>query len=136
MSKVEEYKPNYKLLLSTSTFIFPALYAYQKNKNLFFASSIALLGSLNHWRDPKQGYRRSIDLFTSNLSLAIYTYYGYNNIIGLYPNLFIWNKFFLMIYLYKNSYNNFYLKNKIWEIYHMLFHLVVTNNQLFIIYWV
>jgi hypothetical protein len=46
--KKEDNKPNYKLLVSTSTFIFPMLYTYQKNKYLFFASSLALFGSLNH----------------------------------------------------------------------------------------
>ena len=134
--KKEEDKPNYKLLFSTSTFIFPMLYTYQKNKYLFFASSIALFGSLNHWRNPKIGCRRNIDLVTSNIALVTYIYHGYNSVIGIYPKLFIWNNLFLMIYFYSNSYNKFYLQNKNWVYYHMLFHFIVTTSQTFIIYCV
>ena len=45
----KEGKPNYKLLLSTSTFIFPVLYAYKKN-NIILSTAMCgtLLGSLNH----------------------------------------------------------------------------------------
>jgi len=54
MSKEEDNKPNYKLLLSTSTFIFPVLYAYKKNNTILSTAMCgALLGSLNHWRNPK-----------------------------------------------------------------------------------
>lgn len=129
--------PNYYLLFSTSTFIFPIFYAYKK-KNLLLstATSIALLGSLNHWRNPKPGYRRSIDLVTSNISLVTYFYYGYVNIIDLYPKIIGYTSLGLMTYLYKNSYTKFYLQDKLWIRYHILFHFFTTMSKMYVIYWV
>lgn len=101
-------------MITTSTFIFPVLYAYSKgNTCLSTTSGIALFGSLTYWRNPKLGYRRTIDLVTSNISLVVYVYYGYNNIIGLYSRLFGYISLYLMRYLYNKSYTKFYLQDKI-----------------------
>jgi hypothetical protein len=134
----QEYnKPNYNLLFSTSTFIFPLLYAYRKNNIvLSTATSIALLGSLNHWRNPKPGYRRTSDLITSNMSLVAYFYYGHTNIISLYPRLLGYTYLSLMTYLYNKSYTKFYLHDKTWENYHVGFHLLTTISKMYVIYWV
>jgi len=137
--EVKEIKeePNYKLLFSTSTFIFPVLYAYSKgNYILLTASSIALFGSLNHWRNPKHGYRRIIDLITSNLSLAAYFYYGYTNVIGLCPQLIGYISLGLMTYLYNKSYTKFYLQDNSWINYHIGFHLLTTISKMYVIFWV
>ena len=96
----------------------------------------ALLGSLNHWRNPKPGYRRTIDLVTSNISLVSYFYYGYTSVIGFYPRLFGYIGLDLSIYLYYNSYTKFYLQDKTWENYHIGFHLLTTISKMYVIYWV
>ena len=135
--KEENNKPNNNLLLSTSTFIFPVLYAYRKgNTILSTAMCGALLGSLNHWRNPKPGYRRTIDLITSNISLVTYFCYGYTNVIGFYPRLLGYIGLDLSIYLYYNSYTKFYLHDKTWENYHIGFHLLTTISKMYVIYWI
>jgi len=135
--KKRKNKPNYKLLLTTSTFIFPVFYSYLKGNNvLSTATVIALLGSINHWRNPKPGYRRTIDLISSNISLAAYFYYGYTNVIGLYPRLIGYTSLGLMAYFYNNSYTKFYVKDETWENYHIGFHLLTTISKMYVIYWI
>lgn len=124
-------------MFSTSTFIFPFLYAYKKeNIVLSTATGIALLGSINYWRNPKPGYRRTSDLITSNMSLAAYFYYGNISVVSLYPKLISYTCLSLIAYLYKNSYTKFYLQDKIWENYHIGFHLLTTISKMYVIYWV
>ena len=128
-------QPNYWLVCSTSTLIFPIVYAYKKNnKILTISSTIALFGSLNYWRKPCIGYRKNIDLITSKLSVLAYFYYGYNHIIGLYSRLFGYTNLYFLYYFYNKSCNNFYLQNKNWKYYHVAFHLFGTIGQLYVIY--
>jgi hypothetical protein len=130
-------KPNYYLLFSTSTFIFPILYAAKKgNALLSISTGLALLGSLNYLRKPKPGYRRTIDLITSNSSCFVYIFYGLKNIIGFWPFSIGWSNLFLMIYFYKKSYTNFYLQEKSWIYYHISFHLFTTFSKMYVIYFV
>jgi hypothetical protein len=130
-------KPNYYLLFSTSTLIFPSLYALKKKNNtLVFCSIMALAGSLNYWRKPCIGYRKNIDLLTSKLSVLGYFYYGYNNLIGFYPRMLGYFKLFLMYKYYNNSCNAFHSNNPNWVNYHITFHLIGTITQLYVIYWV
>ena len=132
--KIKE--PNYKLLFSTSTFIFPIIYAFQKgNIVLYTATCIALLGSINYWRDPKPGYRRTIDLITSNISLVAYFYYGYTNVIDLYARLLGYASLGLIAYLYNNSCTKFYLQDNTWEYYHFAFHIITSISKLYVIYF-
>jgi len=128
--------PNYNLLFSTSSFILPIIYSCKKNNMVLSAVSTgALLGSMNFWRRPAMGYRRNIDLLTSNFSGIIYIYYGFNirllfpKIIGLFNIYFIW-------ILYNKSCKYYHLQDNKWINYHMLFHLYVTFSKMFIIFWV
>jgi len=129
--------PNYYLICSTSTFIFPMIYAYQKNNNsLVVYTTLALFGSLNYWRKPCIGYRRNIDLVTSRLSCVIYFYYGYKYIPIFLPNFMGWVNLYLMYYFYNQSCNLSRMQNKQWIYYHTLFHLFATISKMYVIYWV
>jgi len=128
--------PNYCLLFSTSTFIFPIMYAYKKqNKYLAMYSTLALFGSLNYWRNPCIGYRKNMDLVTSKLSALAYFYYGYNNINGFYPLLFGWSNLLVIYKLYDYSCKKFDLHDSNWIYYHALFHLYTTLSKVYIIFW-
>ena len=129
--------PNYYLLSSTSTLIFPTVYAVKKkNYTLVLFSLMALTGSLNYWRKPCIGYRKNIDLITSKLSFIGYLYYGYNNIIGIFPNLLGYVNVFFIYKYYNNSCKQFYNNNPKWVNFHIKFHLLCTITQMYIIYWV
>ncbi len=131
------YNPNYYLLCSTSTFIFPIIYAVKKNNiTLAMYTTLALLGSVNYWRNPCLGYRRNIDLVTSKLSCVAYFYYGWNNIIGFYPLLIGMSNLYGMYYFYNKSCITYSLNNSNWKYYHIAFHLYTTINKIYIIYWV
>jgi len=135
--QTKEDKPNYKLLITTFTFLFPIFYSYFKGNNvLSIATTLALLGSINYWRNPIPGYRRNIDLITSKISLAAYFIYGYINVIGLYPRLIGYVSLGLLAYLYNNSCKKFYLDDKTWEDYHIYFHLLTTISKMYVIYWI
>jgi hypothetical protein len=113
------------------------VYAAKKGNTILAVSScISIIGSLNYWRKPKPGYRRTIDLITSNISSVVYFYYGFNNIIGFWPFSIGWSNLFLMIYFYKKSYTNFYLQEKSWIYYHISFHLFSSFSKMYVIYFV
>jgi hypothetical protein len=134
--KKDEIIPNYHLLLSSSSFLFPIAYAFAKGKRtLFFATILALFGSLNYWRKPIEGYRKNIDLVTSNLSCCIYVYYGYSNIIYFYPQLIGWNNLALMIYFFNRSCKKYAVNDSTWVQDHFLFHVIITMSKIYIIYW-
>jgi len=129
-------KPNYLLLFSTSTFIFPMIYSYSKNNTILsFMSAIALLGSLNYWRKPCIGHRRNIDLVTSKLSCSIYIFYGYKYNRGLFSIFFNWFNLYLIYYFYNKSCKHFDFKNKNWVYYHLIFHIIITISKIHIIYY-
>jgi hypothetical protein len=129
--------PNYYLIYSSSTFIFPIFYAYKKkNISLATASMLAFFGSINYWRKPCIGYRRNVDLITSKLSAIVYFYYGYNNVIGFWPKLLGFTNLYGIYYLYNESCNKFYIGDSMWNYYHILFHLCSTISKIYVIYWV
>ena len=129
--------PNYYLICSTSTFIFPIIYASKKKNNtLVFCSIMAVAGSLNYWRKPCLGYRRNIDLVTSKLSCVAYFYYGWNHIIGFFPLLIGFNNLYWMYYFYNQSCNKFYANDNRWKYYHIGFHLFTSISKMYVIYWV
>ena len=129
--------PNYYLLCSTSTFIFPIIYAYQKkNNSLALYTTLALFGSLNYWRKPCLGHRRNIDLITSKISCAAYFYYGYNNIVGFWPNLLGWSNLYGIYYFYNQSCQKFIENDNTWNYYHVAFYLFTSISKMYIIYWV
>ena len=129
--------PNYYLVCSTSTFIFPIIYAVKKNNNsLALYTTLALFGSVNYWSKPYLGYRRNIDLITSRVSCMAYIYYGWNHIIGFCPLFIGFNNLFWMYYFYNKSCVTYSLNNSNWIYYHISFHLFTTISKMYIIYWV
>jgi hypothetical protein len=129
--------PNYYLLCSTSTFIFPIIYAYKKkNVSLAMYTTIALFGSLNYWRKPCIGYRRNIDMITSKISCMAYSYYGLSYISGFWPFIIGCSNLYGMYYFYNKSCINFELSKPKWVYFHIGFHLIATISKMYIIYWV
>jgi len=129
--------PNYWLLGTTSTFIFPILYSYRKKHYILsFSSLLALAGSLRYWKNPEIAYNRNIDVITSRLSLISYVYYGFFNIHPF--NSFILGYFNLsMIYRFYYLSCKTYEKNDVnWINYHMFFHLYTTLSKIYVIYWI
>jgi hypothetical protein len=128
--------PNYNLITSTSSFVFPIIYSCKKNNMVLFAvSTAALLGSINFWRRPAMGYMRNVDLLTSNFSGIIYIYYGFY-IDPVFPKLFGLINIYFIWFLYNKSCKYYHLQDDIWINYHMLFHLYVTFSKMYVIYWV
>jgi len=130
-------KPNYWLLGTTSTFIFPILYSYRKKKYILcFSTVLALVGSLNYWKNPSITYNRNIDFITSRLSLISYVYFGYTTIYKLYPSMLGYFNLSMIYRLYYLSCKKYLLNDSVWIYYHMLFHLYTTLSKMYVIYWV
>jgi len=102
---------------------------------LGFFTALALAGSMNYWRKPLIGYRRNIDLVTSNVSALAYIYYGYTNILWIWPKLLGWTNLYIIYYLYNQSCTKFYKGDKTWNYYHIGFHLTTTISKMYVIFW-
>jgi hypothetical protein len=130
-----EWDKSRYLVLSSALFLIPSLYAYLNH--IYFLSSV-LFGvsviSMNYWRKASNSLRRKIDIFTANVSLIIFVYNGFYYFIPSIVSirmcicgLFVMYYFYLSNVLYKN-------KNKNWYKYHILFHIGILHNQIFVIY--
>lgn len=129
------YNPNYWLLGTTTTFMIPLMYAHKKEyRSLSYSTALALIGSLNYWKNPDILHNRTIDLITSRLSLASYIFYGYRNIYKVYPSIIGYFNLLIMSYFYNLSCKKYEKNDLTWINYHMIFHLYTTFSKLYIIY--
>jgi hypothetical protein len=129
-------QPNYILLGSTSSFLFPILYSYRKNNMiLFYSSIIAFAGSMNYWRNPSLIHNRKLDLVTSKLSLICYLVYGYTNIQWISLKAIGYANLYMLYYFYNSSCKKYILNDDDWVNDHMLFHFYTTFAKLYVIHW-
>jgi hypothetical protein len=133
------------ILLSSIAFIFPAIYAFKNN--LFILSgttAIACICSINHWRNPRYGIIRNIDIFTAYSSGLTYTIYTYTHSSPLIlPYMLFMSISIFGSYKYSDNIHRLYPDKSYWVKYHMLFHFnaivaqymsvyVIKNNDNFI----
>jgi len=130
-----EWNKSKYLVLTSSFFLIPCLYAYFNN--LYLLSSILGITSffsINFWRKATYSIRRTIDICVANMGFVVFFYNGVcyfvmsNFSISMYINtIFIVYCFYLSNVLYEN-------KNKSWYKYHVLFHMCSLYNQIGVIY--
>jgi len=119
------------LVGSSCSFLIPSFYAYRKNK----CYSLILLGtticSVNHWRKAEDGIRRMIDLGYASFSFSTFLSLGVMHIRNWYGYAFL----AAIVYCYKMSHHIYQTKgpNSNWNVYHFMFHLLMTFELMFII---
>jgi hypothetical protein len=117
-------KLNY-IVVSSNLFWIPAFVAYAHGNNILSATSTCVaIASINYWRNPRIGFRRTIDVITARTACMIYILHVRRVVF-----LDIHNVLYMM-FMYQLS--EVYWKYDInyWQFCHILFHCFVVLQQL------
>jgi hypothetical protein len=123
-----------RLVLSSFSFILPAIYAFYCQ--YYFLSGVLIITSAvsaSFWINAIYSWRRTLDLIVSKISFTIFVYNGViyirwipYMIIGYSNAGLLCLCFYLSGYYYTNQ-------NLCWINYHMMFHLLMTIEMFIII---
>jgi len=114
----------YSKYLFMSSFLMGAsslMCLYYKDYVTFLFLFLLFLSSIQFWRKPEIGWRRSIDLWMCKL-VALYLY-GNTMFCDEYTRTVYLNGFYSMVFLFFMSHLYYYFKQKQWIIFHMTIHL-------------
>lgn len=122
------------IVVTSSLFMVPFYYSIIYKKYLYSTTSlVTAIVSVNFWRDARLGWRRDTDLIVSKISFSIYFVGGLQyikepdfTVIGYPVCIAIIASYILSNYLWKKDSRN-------WKYAHVLFHIFIIIEQLFII---
>lgn len=118
------------LILSSCFFLIPGYYAYLSGLYWYLATSaITTIVSINYWRYPVPGLRRSADVAVAKASFLIYFVTGVMNINDLSVLYIAWPVCGGIIICYHFSNKMWEMDSESWIFYHVLFHLLVALEQ-------
>ena len=106
------------LVITSAWFLIPAVKGFKKGKRtLPLINTVTSLASMNYWRDPKPGWRRTVDYTLAKTNFAVHHLYMKPGDVpvDLSVGLFWW------------------LSNRggpRWPLWHTLFHAMVTAGML------
>jgi hypothetical protein len=122
------------LVLSSSSFIIPSVFAYYKNLYLYAILLLStMVMSINYWRKATYSIRRTLDFIFSKLTFIVFFYNGICYVrytpylITGYPLSIAF------IYCYYLSGKRYQSNHRDWIIYHSLFHYICIYEQLIIL---
>jgi hypothetical protein len=133
------------LVLSSYVFLVPAYIAFRNHLYwLSLSSFITSLVSIQYWRHPIPGFRRSLDLVVAKLSFLLYFFYGFYGMYSLLSQETYVDTNIMTILLHSMMIYGmivcYYYANILWEyqyvewiLCHALFHILVAWEQCFII---
>jgi hypothetical protein len=131
---IAEWNHSKWLVLSSGFFVIPSVYSYYIE---FYGFSILLLltslVSANYWRKATYSWRRTTDLVFAKISFTIFVSNGLIYVRNIPYIITGYSGLVLLIYCYYLSDTLSKMKNEDWFKYHMLFHLIMTYEQLIII---
>jgi len=131
--EIAEWKFTKYITITSLLFLIPAYYAYiHKLYDHVILLIVTSIISANYWRKATYSWRRNLDLIFSKISFAIYIYYGVkcSDIKGLICGIL---RLILMIHCFFLSCKCFRERNNMWVMYHCLFHILITIEQLTIL---
>jgi len=131
---IAPWKETRWLVLSSSFFILPAIYAYWYQ--LYFFTGILTLTSIvsaNYWRICSYSWRRNMDLVFAKVSFVVFFYNGIVY-VKYTPYLITgYSGVILAMYCWYTSEKVFQSKDTNWWKYHFLFHCLLTLEQLMVL---
>ena len=131
---IAEWKHSRWLVVSSSFFLIPSIYSYYIK---FYGFSILLLLtcliSANYWRKATYSWRRTADLVFAKISFVTFVSNGVIYVRSMPYLITGYSGLILLLYCYYLSDTLSKTKNDNWYKYHMLFHLIMTYEQLIII---
>ena len=131
---IAPYENTRWLVLSSLFFTIPSIYAFI---NSLYNFSILLLFtsliSINYWRKATYSWRRNMDLIFAKLSFIIFLFNGIFYVRSVIYLITGYTGLIFLLYCYYLSAKLLKLKNNNWYKYHMVFHLIMTYEQIIII---
>lgn len=115
-------------------FTIPSIYAFINN--LYSYSILLLFTSLisaNYWRKATYSWRRNMDLVFSKISFVIFFSNGVVYVKSVKYVITGYSGIIILLYCYYLSGKLLQLKNNNWYKYHMIFHLIMTYEQIIIL---
>ena len=133
MTLITEWSYSKYIVASSLLFQIPAYYAYHNHIYSYaIGSFITSVLSMNYWRHATPSWRRNMDLYWAKTAGVCYFLHGmqYSPRWGIHISL-------LMVFLYYQSCHQ-YTINPLgnWYLYHMMFHVIASINQMIAIYYV
>ena len=122
------------LCVSSCFLLLPAYYAY--SNKLYFLSvltSCTSLISANYWRNPIYSWRRYCDLVFAKLAFFAYLY-NYNHVKWVPYIIVVYSGLAMSLYCYYKANRLFAMKKKSWLKYHIMFHVIITQQQMIILH--
>lgn len=130
--KITFYDEEKYMYLTSNLFSIPTLFGYYNNfYKLSLLNFLSTIITVKFWQTGNNDIYRKIDLIYQPINAFIFlcygNYYSNNNYILLTGNLFFFNG----LYFYKQSYNQYKIRNRYWYINHLIFHIsMITANTL------
>jgi hypothetical protein len=122
------------LVLSSFFFTIPSIYAFIIN--LYSYSFLLLCTSLisaNYWRKATYSWRRNMDLIFAKISFIVFFSNGVYYVKSVGYVITGYSGIIVLLYCYYLSGKLLQLKNNNWYKYHLMFHLIMTYEQIIII---
>jgi hypothetical protein len=129
---------NYQyIIVSSSCFIAAGCYGcYLKLYWIGAYNCFTGLVSMNHWRMPMYGIRRTIDIYNARVYFCIYVYLVFTYIndtkLKIISYLLMLNS--LMLFHMSDMFREPEIKYKYWYRYHFMFHIALNTTASIIFY--
>jgi len=131
---IEKWEDTRWLVLSSFFFTVPSIYAFIIN---MYSYSLLLLCisliSANYWRKATYSWRRDLDIIFAKISFVVFFSNGVYYVKSVGYVITGYSGIIVLLYCYYLSGKLFKLKNNNWYKYHLMFHLIMTYEQLIII---
>ena len=125
---------NVALVRSSSLFIIPTLYGFNKGRYfLSTVSCVSMIASINYWRHPVPGTRKNIDLFCSKLVGLAFFLHGHFYISNKILKTLGYCNGLSIIYLFMSSCRQYELHSENWIYYHIAFHISTVIGKMIVL---
>lgn len=129
--------PYIPLIISSSLFFSSGIVAFINELWSYFILSLITTGiSINHWRDVRNGPRRTMDLIGAKISFVLFFISG---CFAIHITILQWIAVPICIIMFILYYCSNYLREhriKYWIYVHFVFHLLVAFEQLLVVLYI
>ena len=127
--------PNYYLVLSSTSFLWPVIYGfYNGHRFLPFMSLLSTITSVSYWLDPHhQNYIKNMDLQINGITCISYIIYGTYNIPHIITKIAGYSDLFMILCCYNASCILYNKHSHAWIPFHIAFHYFCIIGQFIIL---
>jgi|TARA_B110000483_G_scaffold225933_1_gene286073 hypothetical protein len=139
MIRIADWNSGKFLTFSSGFFLLPASYGwyiYSLTLAPFILTTASII-SMNYWRDALDNWRRQLDLYYAKFTLSYCVYNGIVNCPTTYTLFIGFPSLYGMLHCFNKSHEMYEYREdtKIWIVYHMGFHTLVTTQLFAMMYY-